>query len=55
MDIIQTSTTETARDALQLLPSLAIYSSNQMPLSLFEAGWKGAKSESPGMNGLAEG
>ena len=54
VDIIQTSTTETARDALQLLPSLAICSSNQMPLSLFEAGWKGAKSESPGMNGLAE-
>jgi hypothetical protein len=43
-DILQLSPTESAADALQLLPVLAICGPSRLPLPLFEAGWKGAQS-----------
>jgi Tetratricopeptide repeat len=46
-DILQSSTTESAADALQLLPVLATCGPGRLPLPLFEAGWKGAQSISP--------
>jgi tetratricopeptide (TPR) repeat protein len=46
-DILQSSTTESAADALQLLPVLATCAPGRLPLPLFEAGWKGAQSISP--------
>ena len=42
--MLTTSGTEAAHDALQLLPLLAVCGPSRLPLSLFEAGWKGAKS-----------
>jgi hypothetical protein len=47
---LKTSMTEAARDALQLLPLLAVCGPSRLPLSLFEAGWKGAKRVSPDMD-----
>ncbi|MDI1493452.1 MAG: hypothetical protein OHK93_005242 [Ramalina farinacea] len=43
VEIIQSTGTEAAADALQLLPVLATFDSNRLPLPLFEAGWKGAR------------
>jgi tetratricopeptide (TPR) repeat protein len=43
-NILQSSRTESAADALQLLPVLATCGPNRLPLPLFEAGWKGARS-----------
>jgi tetratricopeptide (TPR) repeat protein len=45
-DILQSSPTESAGDALQLLPVLATCGPSRLPLPLFEAGWKGAQSVS---------
>ena len=42
-EILQSTGTEAATDALQLLPVLATFDSNRLPLPLFEAGWKGAR------------
>jgi Tetratricopeptide repeat len=42
--MLMTSGTEAAHDALQLLLLLAVCGPSQLPLSLFEAAWKGAKS-----------
>ena len=41
---LQSSRTESAVDALQLLPVLAICGPSRLPIPLFEAGWKGAHS-----------
>jgi hypothetical protein len=46
-DKLQTSHTEAAADALQLLPVLATCGSNRLPVPLFEAGWKAAQWISP--------
>ena len=46
-NILHLSHTETAADALQLLPVLATCGPNRLPVPLFEAGWKGAQSISP--------
>jgi tetratricopeptide (TPR) repeat protein len=46
-DILHASATEPARDALQLLPLLAVCGPSRLPLPLFEAGWRGAQSVSP--------
>jgi hypothetical protein len=43
-DILKSSTTEVARDALQLMPLLAVWSHVRLPLSIFEARWEGARS-----------
>ncbi|RMZ89045.1 hypothetical protein DV736_g3719, partial [Chaetothyriales sp. CBS 134916] len=44
VDILKTSGTEVAQDALQLLSLLAVCGSSRLPLPLFEAGWCGAQS-----------
>jgi Tetratricopeptide repeat len=44
---LRNSRTEATRDALQLLPLLAVCGPSRLPLSLFEAGWKGAKRVPP--------
>lgn len=41
------STTESARDALELLPVLATCGASRLPLLVFEAGWKGAQEIGP--------
>ena len=41
------SATESARDALELLPVLASCGPSRVPLSVFEAGWNGAQKISP--------
>jgi len=46
-EILQSSNTERASDALQLLPLLASCGPSRLPLSLFEAAWKGAQVISP--------
>jgi tetratricopeptide (TPR) repeat protein len=46
-EILQSSNTECASDALQLLPVLASFGPSRLPLSLFEAAWKGAQTISP--------
>ena len=43
-EILQLSQKEAEVDALQLLPVLAACGPNRLPLALFEAGWKGARS-----------
>ena len=52
--VLKTSNTDTARDALQLLPLLAACGPSRFPLPLFEAGWKGAKGVSPEVDDEAE-
>ena len=42
-EILQLSPTESAADALQLLPVLAACGPSRLPLPLFEAAWKGAR------------
>jgi hypothetical protein len=54
VDILKTSGTEAARDALRLLPLLAVCGPSRLPLSLFEAGWKGAKRVRPDLEDNAE-
>ena len=44
------STTATARDALHLLPLLAVSGASQLPLVMFEAGWEGAQTVPSDMN-----
>ena len=44
--VLQTLTTESAGDALQLLPVLAACAPSRLALPLFEAGWRGAQSVS---------
>ena len=44
---LQSADAETARDALHVLPLLAAYGPSRLPLSLFEAGWRGAQWVSP--------
>jgi tetratricopeptide (TPR) repeat protein len=51
---LASSETAVARDALQLLPLLAVCGPSRLPLPLFEAGWKGAKGVSPHMDDDAE-
>jgi tetratricopeptide (TPR) repeat protein len=50
-EILQLSNTESASDALQLLPVLASFGPGRLPLPLFEAGWKGAQTISPNETG----
>ena len=45
------STTESARDALELLPVLASCGPSRMPLLVFEAGWKSAQKIGPDQAG----
>ena len=42
-EMLQSSPTEAAGDALQLLPLLATCGPSRLPLPLFEAGWRGAQ------------
>ena len=42
-EILQSTGTEAATDALDLIPVLATFDSNRLPLSLFETGWEGAR------------
>jgi hypothetical protein len=49
--ILQSSHTEAAADALQLLPVLATCEPSRLPLPLFKAGWKGARSISSNIAG----
>lgn len=42
-ETIQSSETESARDALQLLPVLAALGTSPLPLLVFEAAWKGSR------------
>jgi tetratricopeptide (TPR) repeat protein len=42
-DLLESSGDETTQDALQLLSVLSMMGSNRLPLSLFEAAWKGAQ------------
>jgi hypothetical protein len=49
--ILQSAHTEAAADALQLLPVLATCEPSRLPLPLFEAGWKGARSISSKVTG----
>ena len=53
-DILKNSVTEGARDALQLLPLLAVCGPSRLPLLLFEAGWRGAKTVPSDMKEEAE-
>ena len=46
-EILHSSHTEAAEDALDLLPVLATCGPSPFPLSLFETGWKGAHTVSP--------
>jgi tetratricopeptide (TPR) repeat protein len=50
-NILRSSRTESAADALQLLPVLATCGPSRLPLALFEAGWKGARSISSSDDG----
>ena len=43
VDILQTSGTKSSQDALELLLLLAVCAPKQLPLSLCEAAWKGAR------------
>ncbi|KIY00436.1 uncharacterized protein Z520_04121 [Fonsecaea multimorphosa CBS 102226] len=43
VEILQTSPTESSRDALELLPLLAVCGPSQLPLFVFESPWKGAQ------------
>ena len=52
--MLANSKTEAARDALRLLPLLAVCGPSRLPLSLFEAGWKGAKHVPPDLDDDAE-
>ncbi|KIX09329.1 uncharacterized protein Z518_00408 [Rhinocladiella mackenziei CBS 650.93] len=42
-EILQSSNTESANDALQLLPVFSSFGPSRLPRPLFEAGWKGAQ------------
>jgi len=42
-NVLESSGDETTKDALQLLSVLSMMGSNRLPLSIFEAAWKGAK------------
>jgi tetratricopeptide (TPR) repeat protein len=42
-DVLESSGDETTQDALQLLSVLSMMGSNRLPLSIFEAAWKGAQ------------
>ncbi|OCT52689.1 hypothetical protein CLCR_09605 [Cladophialophora carrionii] len=44
VEILQASQTQSARDALEVLPLLAVCGPNQLPLLVFEAAWNGAQS-----------
>jgi len=46
--------TQTTQDALQLLPLLAVGEASQFPLSLFEAGWQGARRVAPNLDDEAD-
>ncbi|EXJ60464.1 hypothetical protein A1O7_04617 [Cladophialophora yegresii CBS 114405] len=43
VEILQASQAQSARDALEVLPLLAVCGPSQLPLSVFEAAWKGAQ------------
>ena len=43
VEILQASQTESSRDALELLPLLAMCGPSQLPLLLFDAAWRGAQ------------
>jgi tetratricopeptide (TPR) repeat protein len=42
-DVLESSGDETTQDALQLLSVLSMMGSNRLPLSIFEAAWRGAQ------------
>jgi tetratricopeptide (TPR) repeat protein len=42
-EVLKASGTETANDALELLAVMAVFSTSSLPLSIFEAFWKGIK------------
>ena len=43
VEILQASQTQSSRDALELLPLLAMCGPSQLPLFVFEAAWNGAQ------------
>ncbi|KAI1628920.1 P-loop containing nucleoside triphosphate hydrolase protein [Exophiala viscosa] len=43
IQILQSSATASAQDALQLLPLLSMYGTREIPLQLFEAAWNGGR------------
>ena len=53
-DILKMSGSDVARNALHLLPLLAVCGPSRLPISLFQAGWKGAKGVPPEMDDDAD-
>ncbi|KAK5051501.1 hypothetical protein LTR84_003153 [Exophiala bonariae] len=45
IETLQKAETESARDALELLPVLAVCAPNVLPMQLFEMAWRGAQSD----------